>query len=152
MKVIESIDEKGYERPSGLEEDDEISREHDNERVRVSLTVREELFKKMMQRDSMEGLCIDDEECQEEEIEAVITKSKKKKNKKKKNKDSKKNVETEGNTNEFPNGEKQSENNDGKENIHSNKEKKRDFMSKNFFLVTHIQFLIRRIKTKYWKC
>jgi len=126
--VIESIDEKGYERPNGLEEDDEISREPENERVRVSLTVREALFKKMMQTNSIEGLCIDDEECQEEEIEAVITKSKKKKNKKKKNKDSKKNNETDINANEMSTGDKHAENKAEKENIPCNKDKKRDFM------------------------
>jgi len=134
FKVIESIDEKGYERPNGLEEDDEISREPENERVRVSLTVREALFKKMMQTNSIEGLCIDDEECQEEEIEAVITKSKKKKNKKKKNKDSKKNNETDINANEMSTGDKHAENKAEKENIPCNKDKKRDFMS-NILLV-----------------
>jgi len=60
----------------------------DDERVRVSLTVEEELFKKMMQRDLIDA-GIDDGEDEEElegEIETVNTKAKKKRNKKKKNK------------------------------------------------------------------
>jgi len=94
----------------------------DDERVRVSLTVEEELFKKMMQQRDLIDAGIDDNEEEDEngylegEAETVNTKAKKKRNKKKK-KAAKNNAEA--------NTAEQTPNNDGKEkeNLPLNKNK-----------------------------
>lgn len=146
--VIESIDENGYERPSGLEEEEEISREIDNERVRVSLTVQEELLKKMIQRDLIDTGIDDDDFKGEEEIDAVNTKSKKKKNKKKKNKsNTKKDIEGEDTMEGTPSSD---DKNNEKENISSGKSKK-DFMSKLYFANSVLFTLKRFVETEYGK-
>ena len=101
----------------------------DDERVRVSLTVEEELFKKMMQRDLIDA-GIDDGEDEEElegEVETVNTKAKKKRNKKKKNK-AKNNAEIKT-AEETPNNDGKR---DEKENLPFNNKIKHDLISKSW--------------------
>lgn len=134
MVVIEYVYEKEYERQSAFEKEDNI-READNERVRVSLTVQEELFKKMIQRDWMETGLDDEEYRTDSEVQQVSTKTKKKK---KKNKSKKNKAEAqkesdgakEGHEEEFPSA---STNDtvvdEEKENVPASGGKKKDFFS-----------------------
>ena len=129
--VIEYIDEKEYEGQSSLDEDDDI-RENDNEKIRVSLTVQEELFKKMIQRDWIETGLDDEEYRIHEDNHPVSTKTKKKKKKNKKNKAEASKVTGEGTNQVDPtlnNNNKEGIVLQEKENISSMEVKKKDYLS-----------------------
>lgn len=100
----------------------------DDERVRVSLTVEEELFKKMMQRDLIDAGIDDGEDDEELEGETVNTKAKKKRNKKKKNK-AKNNAEIKT-AEETPNNDGKK---DEKENLPFNNKLKNDLIISKIF-------------------
>ena len=106
----------------------------ENERVRVSLTVREELLQKMIHKDLVDT--DDDQNAQmgTDGTQEVITKSKKKKNKKKKNKAAKK--EGEGLENpEAASTDKTVEHCKENENIQPKVGKKKDYLSKIFCII-----------------
>lgn len=131
---MESFDEKGYERPNGLEEEEEeTSREMDNEKVRVSLTVHEEILKKMIQKDLGETGYDEYETFKgAEKIPIEASKAKKKRNKKKKNKGGEANKDIDAVTPEnTSSSSKPIENKNEKENALLNREKKKDLFSKD---------------------
>lgn len=103
----------------------------ENERVRVSLTVREELLQKMIHKDL--GDTDDDQKVQGiDGTQEAMTKPKKKKNKKKKNKGAKKEGENLNNPEIQTNNDKTVENCKENENIQPKGGKKKDYLSIKF--------------------
>ena len=124
----------------------------DNEKVRVSLTVHEEILKKMIQKD-LGDTGYDEYETFKgaEKIPIETAKTKKKRNKKKKNK-GEANKDTGAVTPEAASSSsKPIENKSEKENALLNREKKKDLFSKELCRLNVFILYRRVVETKYGK-